>query len=297
MKNAEKSGLNLADQRVKLATGQVITFKRLASHLGRKKLSVDTQWQKKNVTPVRIPSTASPMPRYIDGPDIFRLPELIFLDVARYTSERFSDGPATLNPEIRGPSDPLALQAHSTIDDAANLLAEGNLEDAIVQLKVAPERMKLLLGNGDVEPPMTLFLIWKTIVSLTASAKWAGLDVAETVKSLVRYIASICSTQTSISPQLRRIVNALSIMSQIDGYVMFKTAEQGILCMCAQQDLARKSCPQLDPDRVVSVLFHLKLLSTNTLAICVQRRTTDDEDETTEKASSTQRLHNAGCLS
>ncbi|KAJ4423632.1 hypothetical protein N0V82_001655 [Gnomoniopsis sp. IMI 355080] len=235
IKKAEKSGLELADQRVKLASGQVVTLKRLASHLGRKKLAVDSQWKKTDSAAAR---GHAAMPRVIDGPDIFRLPELVFLDVARYVSEKFSVGPAVLNPEIRGPRDPLAIQAHSTIEDAANLLADGKLQDAIVQLRVAPERIRRLLGTGNVEPPMTLFLIWKTIVSLTASAKWAGLDVEDTVKSLVRYIASICSTEFSLSPQLRRIVTTLSKMSQIDGYAMFKTAEQGISCMFAQQDLA-----------------------------------------------------------
>lgn len=180
------------------------------------------------------------MPRNIDGPDVFRLPELVFLDVARYISQKFSVGPAALNPEIRGLNSPLAIEAHSTIEDAANLLADGRLKDAIVQLRVAPERLKRLLGNGDVEPPMTLFLIWKTIVSLIASARWAGLDVEETVKSLVRYTATICNASPSISPQIRRILAALSQLAQIDGYLMFQTAEQGILCMCAQQDLARK---------------------------------------------------------
>ncbi|KAJ4396493.1 hypothetical protein N0V93_000712 [Gnomoniopsis smithogilvyi] len=237
VRKAEKNGLDLADQRVKLASGQVVTFKRLASHLGRKKLTVDDRWKKVNVTMAQESLAESPLSLVINGPDIFRLPELVFLDVARYVSQKFSDGPAALNPEIRGPNNPLAIQAHSTIDDAANLLADGKLEDAIVQLRVAPELMNMLLANGDVEPPMTLFLIWKTIVSLTASAKWANLDVEETVKSLVRYIASICNAQTSISPQLRRIVAALSKMSQIDGHLMFSTAEQGILCMCAQQDL------------------------------------------------------------
>lgn len=244
IKKAGKSGLELADQRITLASGQVVTLKRLANHLGRKKLAVDSQGKQTSSMAAR---SHSALPCVIDGPDIFRLPELVFLDVARYVSEKFSAGPAVLNPEIRGPVDPLAIQAHSTIEDAANLLADGKLQDAIVQLRLAPERIMRLLATGNIEPPMTLFLIWKTIVSLTASAKWAGLDVEDTVKSLVRYIASICSTQSSISPQLRRIMTALSKMSHIDGYTMFKTAEQGISCMFAQQDLFRESPPQSIP--------------------------------------------------
>lgn len=241
IKGAQELGLELADKQVRLPSGQVVGFKRLASHVGRKKLAVGGHWvQPRPVEFSRHASATSPMPRGINGPDVFRLPELVLLDVARYISQRFSVGPAVLNPEIRGPDSPLAIEAHSTIEDAANLLADGKLRDAIVQLRVAPERLKRLLGNGDVEPPMTLFLIWKTVVSLVASARWAGLDVEETVKSLLRYIATLCNASTSISPQIRRIVVALSQLAQIDGSLMFKTAEQGILCMCAQQDLARK---------------------------------------------------------
>lgn len=240
IKGAEELGLELADKQVRLASGQVVEFKRLASHVGRKKLMVGSHCAQPHFGAARHVSATSPMPRNIDGPDVLRLPELVFLDVARYVSEKFSVGPAALNPEIRGPNSPLAIEAHSTIEDAANLLADGKLKDAIVQLWVAPERLKRVLGNGDVEQPMTLFLIWKIIISLIASAKWAGLEVEETVKSLMRYIATICNSSPSISPQLRRIVAALSQLAQIDGSLMFKTAEQGILCMCAQHDLARK---------------------------------------------------------
>lgn len=240
IKDAEELGLELADKQVRLASGQVVGFRRLASHVGRKKLGVGSHWAQPHYGVARHVSATSPMPRNIDGPDVLRLPELVFLDVARYVSQRFSVGPAALNPELRGPSSPLAIAAHSTIEDAANLLADGKLKDAIVQLRVAPERLKRLLGNGDVEPPMTLFLIWKTITSLIASAKWAGLEVEETVKSLVRYTAVLCNSSPSISPQLRRIVAALSQLAQIDGSLMFRTAEQGMLCMCAQHDLARE---------------------------------------------------------
>lgn len=242
IKGAEELGLELADKQVRLPSGQVVGFERLARHVGRKKLTVGGAGIQPHPHKFsRHASATSPMPRSVDGPDAFRLPELVLLDVARYISQKFSVGPAALNPEIRGPDNPLAIEAHSTIEDAANLLADGKLKDAIVQLRVAPERLKRLLGNGDVEPPMTLFLIWKTIVSLTASARWAGLDVEETVKSLVRYTAIICNASPSISPQIRRILSALSQLAQIDGHLMFRTAEQGILCMCAQHDLARKS--------------------------------------------------------
>lgn len=246
-RDAERTGRGpeLLDSRVKLASGQVVGFKRLASHLERKKIGVHGRGSKLTPAAAHSNSPAFHKLRAIDAPDAIRLPELVFSDVARYVSAKFSIGPAPLNPEIKGPSNPLAIQAHSAIDNAAHLLEDGKLEDAIVQLRLVPERMKVLLGKGDIEPPMTLFLIWKTIISLIASAAGAGVQIEGTVKSLVRYTATICHTSASLSPQLRRILAALSQLSQIEGSLMFETAVRGFMCMLAQQDLARKYLRQL----------------------------------------------------
>ncbi|CAN8101902.1 unnamed protein product [Discula destructiva] len=240
-KYAEQSGLAVVDSPVKLASGQVVGVKKLASHLERKNITVENHWRRLNPADASVllhHAATGPMPHAIDAPDVYRLPEVVFSDTARYVAAKFSAGPAFLNPETRGPNTPVAIQAHSAVDGAAGLLAEGRLEDAILLLKGVPERLQALLGNGEVEPPMTLFLIWKMIVSLIASAAVAGVEAEQVVKSLVRYTATIGAASASLSPQLRRITGALSQMSLMEGPLMFETATQAFLSMFAHHDLA-----------------------------------------------------------
>lgn len=253
------------DSKVKLATGQVVSLGRLTSHLKRKATpGQDGHFTDLDLAAVYYLSGADPMlPRNMDAPDAIRLPQLIFSDVANYVSMRFgvvrlpqfvfsnagssyvsmrfgvSTGSSTL--EIPPPVYPPASQALSTIENVSHLLANGEIQAAIAQLQVVPQRINLLLEDGNIEPPLTLMLIWKTIVSLIEAATTARAEVVGVVKSLVRYTASKATASRSISPQFQRIVSALSELSQIDGPLLYETAARAWICTYAQHDIIRES--------------------------------------------------------
>lgn len=255
MSQAQAAGKHDPDSKVKLATGQIVSIARLASHLNRKR----TKGTHSRCTGADLAAAcdfvgAHPsLPRNVDAPDPVRLPQLIFADVQDYVFMRFSIGPASPDSDTRTPIYSLARRAHSTIDNAARLLADGDVQGAIAQLKVVPEQVKLLLESDNVEPPMTLILIWKTALFLIASTTTVRAEVEGIAKSLVRYTASIFNTSRSLSPQVQRIVRALSELSQIDGSLMYETAIQGWMCMYAQHDAASKY------DRCSHLFFSFRL--------------------------------------
>lgn len=235
-------------ERVRLATGQVVDVERLRAYLRRRKTQVDPDAppspEMTSNAPFarRLPPRTSLIPPTVEAPDIIRLPELVFAEIKTHVSIRFSTAPVTSNEEIVGSRNPLITQAHTTIEKAANLLAIGNLEEAISRLKLVPRHMEILLSEQEVEPPSLQLLIWKTGISLIASASLSGLekDIDMVVKSLFRYLEYLSLKSTSLSPQIRNILGALSALSRMDGPWMQETAFRGLVAMLDYQDLQRE---------------------------------------------------------
>lgn len=258
VKNAKDSGVS--KERVRLATGQVVDIERLEAYLRRRKLLADeddpsSSDSDDHMSPELMFNAyaaanrlrfhrahAVLIPPTVDAPDTIRLPEWIFSELRSHVSSKFSDGPAASNEEITKPSNPLVTQAHDTIGEAANLLAAGQLEDAIAWLKLAPRQMEILLTEQEREPPSLQLLIWRMGISLIASARMSGLeaDLEQVARSLIRYLGYLSTKSKSLSPQIRNILSALSALSRIDGPWMFETASRGIIAMLDQHDLRRK---------------------------------------------------------
>lgn len=247
---------------VKLASGQVVDIERLASHLHRKRASpgldalagdgVDLDRFARAVCHYSGHNYALP-PR-IDEPDALRLPQLVLSDVesyigsfgpglgsvvlglfteptlcSNYISMRFQvQSLDTSEPDPIMSIPPLARHVHLAIDTAAYFLANDEVDSAIAQLKIVPERIRLSLAGRGKEPPLTLALIWKVTLFLITSASTARPELEGIVRSLLKYIASIIGSSRTISPALRRIVNNLSDLYSIDGHLLNETAARGL---------------------------------------------------------------------
>lgn len=170
---------------VRLANGHVVSFKRLAVHLRRKRMLVDHHAGHYGASS---PWASS----HLGAPGPWRTVEQIFAKSWEYKSRRLKDDPhgggggggRTQDPPVVAAAAREAI-GHTpwfeTIMYARDLLRQGRFADAVALLRLAPAQLTQMLR---AEPPATLDLLLGVIVTLI-SAPPAGRRRADTGGSQV----------------------------------------------------------------------------------------------------------------
>lgn len=207
--DAESQGdVRRTSTEVTLATGRVVGLDRVAAHLRRKRIPANVVQKASQLSLARYHGGGSPSPTALSmaSPIEFRLPETIFSDMHSYVYSGFRRPDAVEMVH----SSPVRKRGEivDLVQSARNFFVLNKDAEALALLRKAPDRLRELLESGDPSIPRQIFMILIHLLNVPDARR---LD--ETVKALIRYVATLVSGESSSWPEnhpARRILLNLS---------------------------------------------------------------------------------------
>lgn len=223
--DAESQGdVRRTSTEVTLATGRVVGLDRVAAHLRRKRIPANIVQKASQLSMARYHNGGSPpSPTSLQSPIELRLPESIFSDVHSYVYGTYQLPDATTI--VR--SGPRKTGGIAGVGSSVRKFFEIHKDtEALVLLRKLPDRFKDLLDSGDADIPRLVFF---TLIQLLKAPEGQRLNA--TIKSLVKYVASLASGETSPWPPhhpLRRILVSLGEATDAD---LLEVVIRGYKCL------------------------------------------------------------------